>query len=189
MLQRYIFYCTFPLFPSTRWWRIACMWTNRFRLYASKVQKQANVKKMLKMIKFRYLKFWGASPKRLQISRICFSAGITHLSFVLNSSMNRSIHCIFWVSLSYSGRKTMFSIEWIQQFIATSHSQHQKMISWHTNTSTTTSGYLWAAVVQNLDMSAKGLVHDIHRNIITMGQIPQQIEHFVSHHAILVILC
>lgn len=124
MLQRYICYSTFPFFPSTRWWRIACIWTYHSRLYASKVQKQANVKKMLKLIKFIYLKFWGASPKRLQISRICFSAGITHLSFVLNSSINRSIHCIFWVSLSYSGRKILFSIGRIQTFNTTSQSKN-----------------------------------------------------------------
>lgn len=47
-----------------------------------------------------YLKFCGASPNKLQISLICFSAGMTHLSFVRSSSIKRSIHWIFCVSRS-----------------------------------------------------------------------------------------
>lgn len=51
-------------------------------------------------VKKSYLKFWGASPNKLQISLICFRAGITHLSFVRSSSIKRSIHWIFCVSRS-----------------------------------------------------------------------------------------
>lgn len=64
---------------------------------------------------WRYLKFWGASPNRLQISRICFRAGITHLSLVRSSSMKRSIHWIFWVSRSFNtkDRAMLFETLWI----------------------------------------------------------------------------
>ena len=40
------------------------------------------------------------SGKSWHISRICFKAGNTHLSF-FNSSTNLVIHVIFWASLSY----------------------------------------------------------------------------------------
>lgn len=75
----------------------------------------SHVKKILKFASFQhiqlltdkilfafysYLKFCGASPNKLQISLICFSAGMTHLSFVRSSSIKRSIHWIFCVSRS-----------------------------------------------------------------------------------------
>lgn len=41
------------------------------------------------------------SGKSWQISRICFKAGNTHLSF-FNSSTNLVIQVIFWASLSYN---------------------------------------------------------------------------------------
>lgn len=48
--------------------------------------------------------------------------------------------------------------------------------------------YLWAAVVQDLDVGTQRLVHDVHGHVITVGQIPQQVQHLVGHHAILVVL-
>lgn len=47
--------------------------------------------------------------------------------------------------------------------------------------------YLRAAVVQDLDVSTKGLVHDIYRHVITVGQVPQQVQNFVGHHPVFVV--
>lgn len=47
---------------------------------------------------------------------------------------------------------------------------------------------LRAAVVQDLDVGTQGLVHDVHRHVVTVSQVPQQVEHFVSHHSILIVL-
>lgn len=48
--------------------------------------------------------------------------------------------------------------------------------------------YLGATVIQYLDVSTKSLVHDVYRHIITVCQVPQQVEDLVGHHPILIIL-
>lgn len=55
------------------------------------------------------------SGKSWHISRICFKAGNTHLSF-FNSSTNLVIHVIFWASLSY---KMYFVCCWLNVRIFT----------------------------------------------------------------------
>lgn len=37
-------------------------------------------------------------------------------------------------------------------------------------------------------MSAERLVHDVHGHVITVRQVPQQVEDLVGHHAVLVVL-
>lgn len=37
-------------------------------------------------------------------------------------------------------------------------------------------------------MGTQGLVHDVHRHVITVRQVPQQVQHLVGHHAVLVVL-
>ena len=37
-------------------------------------------------------------------------------------------------------------------------------------------------------MSTQSLVHDVHRNIIAVSQVPQQVENLVGHHTVLVVL-
>lgn len=48
--------------------------------------------------------------------------------------------------------------------------------------------YLWATIVQYLDVSTESLVHDVYRNIIAVCQVPQQVKDLVGHHTILIIL-
>lgn len=48
--------------------------------------------------------------------------------------------------------------------------------------------YLGAAVIQDLDVSAESLVHDVHWHVVAVRQVPQQVEDFVGHHAVLVVL-
>lgn len=77
------------------------------------------------------------SGKSWHISRICFKAGNTHLSF-FNSSTNLVIHVIFWASLSYKmdfvccwlmcvylhvmGLKYMFpSFDFVQSLLSLKH--------------------------------------------------------------------
>ncbi len=42
---------------------------------------------------------------------------------------------------------------------------------------------LRAAVVQDLDVGAQSLVHDVDGDVIAVSQVPQQVEHFMSHHS------
>ena len=47
---------------------------------------------------------------------------------------------------------------------------------------------LGAAVVQNLDMGSQSLIHDVRAGITGMSECPEELEHLVRHHAVLVIL-
>lgn len=47
--------------------------------------------------------------------------------------------------------------------------------------------YLRATVVQYFDVSTKGLVHNIYRHVITVCQVPQQVQDLVGHHSIFII--
>lgn len=48
--------------------------------------------------------------------------------------------------------------------------------------------HLGAAVIQDLDVSAERLVHDVHGHVVAVRQVPQQVEDLVGHHAVLVVL-
>ena len=45
-----------------------------------------------------------------------------------------------------------------------------------------------AAVVQDLDVCGQRLVHDVRAGVAGVGQGPEELEHLVRHHAVLVIL-
>lgn len=37
-------------------------------------------------------------------------------------------------------------------------------------------------------MGAESLVHDVHGHVVAVRQVPQQVEHLVGHHPVLVVL-
>ena len=49
--------------------------------------------------------------------------------------------------------------------------------------------HLGATIIQYFYVGTESQVHDVYRHIITMGQIPQEVQHFVCHHTIFIIFC
>ena len=49
--------------------------------------------------------------------------------------------------------------------------------------------YLGTAVIEYFYVGAESQVHDVYRHIITMGQIPEEVQHLVCHHTVFVIFC
>ena len=138
------------------------------------------------------------SGKSWHISRICFKAGNTHLSF-FNSSTNLVIHVIFWASLSYKmdfvccwlmcvylhvmGLKYMFpSFDFVQRLLSLKHpptppSIPPRFISLYVcrihlcesmSEKNSNNLYLWTAIVQDLNVSCQCLVHDFCWDVFTV---------------------